>query len=481
MKAPLISIVCTNYNKGDWIADAIESFLSQKGDISYEIILIDDKSIDHSASVIKNYAQKYPDIIRAFYNKKNLGIIKTWIKACKEARGAYIARCDGDDYWTDEHKLQKQIALLRKNRESQWCSTDYDIITPSGEVTDTSAFETGLVDRSKSYAEMLATKGFTMSSTWLVDAELMRTVNEEIDNDAVDDTFNIQLELFQRTKLTYLPEATVVYRINEGSDSRPIGIEAIRSRHERLLHTQLEYIDKYRDSEYEEIIKILLRRNFETEMLATERLKHINNLNEHIKSLDKRIVELEQVLHDIRKSRTYRWMVRSVAFIRAGIAFPKRAVRRLLWLDGYRRYTRFYEENVRPTASQLSREAKEAKKFTYTPLISIVVPTYNTDPVFFREMLESVKCQTYPNWELILIDDASPDKTVRTLSQEAAAEDSRVIHKALKKNRHIAGATNEGFAIAKGEYVSLLDHDDILHPSALFEIVKLLNENREIC
>lgn len=71
-------------------------------------------------------------------------------------------------------------------------------------------------------------------------------------------------------------------------------------------------------------------------------------------------------------------------------------------------------------------------KFTYTPLISIVVPTYNTDPVF-REMLESVKCQTYPNWELILIDDASPDKTVRTLSQEAAAEDSRVIHKALKK------------------------------------------------
>ena len=306
MNDTLVSIICTNYNKGDWIGEAIDSFLRQKTDFKYEIIVIDDASRDHSPEVVRKYQKKYPDKIRAFYNKKNLGITKTWIKVCKEAKGKYIARCDGDDYWIDDYKLEKQVNLLEKNKKSDWCSTDYDIITPQGETIHRSAFENGLVDRSDSYAQMLATKGFTMSSTWLVNTRLMQEINAEIDDSTSDDTFNIQLDLFNRTKLTYLPEATVVYRIHEGSDSRPIEMEKIRSRHKKLLDAQLEYIEKYKDVDYDEIIKILLERCFQNEMWAIERMQIIEQERVYIKSLEKQVLEKDKQILDILRSKRYK-------------------------------------------------------------------------------------------------------------------------------------------------------------------------------
>lgn len=304
--SPMVSIVCTNFNKGEWIRDAIEGFLAQKCNFEYEILIIDDASTDRSPGIIREYTKKYPKRIRAFYNEKNLGITKTWIKVCKEAKGKYIARCDGDDYWIDDMKLQKQVELLEKNKDSLWCSTDYNIITPEGNLTHTSAFENKLVNRASAYAEMLVTKGFTMSSTWLVDTKLMQEVNAGIDRSAVDDTFNIQLDLFNKTKLTYLPEATVVYRLNDGSDSRPIEIEKIRSRNEKLLKTQLEYIEKYKDVDYGGILKILLPRDMQNEMWAIERLQIIHEQRRHIAQQEARIRELERAIHLITGSKSYK-------------------------------------------------------------------------------------------------------------------------------------------------------------------------------
>lgn len=306
---PLVSIICTNFNKGDWIRDALESFLKQKADFTYEILIIDDASTDNSPAIIRQYAERYPDLVHAFFNKKNLGITKTWVKVCKQAKGKYIARCDGDDYWIDDRKLQKQVDLLKESKNSKWCSTDYNIISPEGGLLHTSAFENGLVDRADSYARMLVTKGFTMSSTWLVDTRLMQEINSEIDTNAIDDTFNLQLDLFRKTKLTYLPEATVVYRINEGSDSRPTDMEKIRVRNERLLKTQLEYIEKYKDVDYEEMLKLLLPRDMQMELWSIERLHIIQQKERHIKQQEQFIKSLEKRLKTITESKMYRLMV----------------------------------------------------------------------------------------------------------------------------------------------------------------------------
>lgn len=292
MSKPLVSVVCTNYNKGDWIKDAIDSFLRQEVNFEYEIVIIDDKSTDHSPEIIKEYLEKHPDKIRVFYNSENLGITRTWIKACKQAKGKYVARCDGDDFWVDNKKLQKQVDLLEKSKVSKWCYTDYDAISSAGKVIHEAVFETRVIDRPKSYAELLVTKGFTAPSSWLIEKKLLQDINDCIDLSAVDDTFNIQLELFNKTKPTYIPDTTTVYRISEGSDSKPKEESDVKKRDERLLDTQLEYINKYTGVEYKEIITMLLRRDVDRE----DRLRLINRQRKYIEEQDHLLRERQEII-----------------------------------------------------------------------------------------------------------------------------------------------------------------------------------------
>lgn len=121
------------------------------------------------------------------------------------------------------------------------------------------------------------------------------------------------------------------------------------------------------------------------------------------------------------------------------------------------------------------REAVFAKRVK----ISILVPLFNTPENFLREMLDSVLNQTYENWELCLADGSDDaHKSVGEICQEYAKADGRgrIIYRKLARNEGISGNTNECLKMATGEYVGLFDHDDILHPSALYEYVKAVNE-----
>jgi GT2 family glycosyltransferase len=115
----------------------------------------------------------------------------------------------------------------------------------------------------------------------------------------------------------------------------------------------------------------------------------------------------------------------------------------------------------------------------YTPLVSVVVPVYDTPPVFLEKMIQSVERQWYGNWELCLVDDASPAPHVRPLLDRAAARDPRIRVTSRTSNGNISAATNTGFEMARGEFIALLDHDDELTDDALLEVVRLLNEDPE--
>jgi GT2 family glycosyltransferase/2-polyprenyl-3-methyl-5-hydroxy-6-metoxy-1,4-benzoquinol methylase len=114
-------------------------------------------------------------------------------------------------------------------------------------------------------------------------------------------------------------------------------------------------------------------------------------------------------------------------------------------------------------------------KFSRNIKISILVPLYNTPDKYLREMIQSVLDQTYANWELCLADGSDDDhKSVGKTVQEYARRDSRILYKKLEKNLGISGNTNACIHMATGEYISLFDHDDLLHPAALFEVMKAI-------
>lgn len=130
-----------------------------------------------------------------------------------------------------------------------------------------------------------------------------------------------------------------------------------------------------------------------------------------------------------------------------------------------------------PDAEEAQRQSKQ--RFQRMVKFSILVPLYNTPEDFLREMIDSVAAQTYENWELCLADGSDNEHDyVREIVKEYQEKDGhgRIVYQKLEKNEGISGNTNQCLKLASGEYIGLFDHDDILHPSVLYEYVKAINE-----
>jgi len=142
--------------------------------------------------------------------------------------------------------------------------------------------------------------------------------------------------------------------------------------------------------------------------------------------------------------------------------------------NDYSKWVDLYENQ-----SEVSRATALAAR-SGGPKISILLPTFNPDSVWFVEAVNSVKAQSYQNWELCIADDASTTRETRGLIENLAAGDARIRHVFREKNGHISAASNSALGIATGNYVTLLDHDDILAPDALFHIAQEIIANPSI-
>jgi len=118
LKKTVVSIVCATYNHEKYISKAIDGFLMQKTNFPFEILLGEDCSIDKTRNIILDYQKKFPNIIKPIYWERNVGASRNWGTLLDTAEGKYIANCEGDDYWTDPMKLQKQVNLLDKHPET---------------------------------------------------------------------------------------------------------------------------------------------------------------------------------------------------------------------------------------------------------------------------------------------------------------------------------------------------------------------------
>lgn len=136
-------------------------------------------------------------------------------------------------------------------------------------------------------------------------------------------------------------------------------------------------------------------------------------------------------------------------------------------------YSVWYGEN-KVTEETLSGQRDTS--FEWQPKISIIVPTYKTPEIFLREMIDSVRNQSYGKWELCIADGSGGDALVERILQEYAEADNRIKYTLLRENLGISGNTNAALALVTGDYVGLFDHDDVLTPDALFEVTKALQE-----
>lgn len=140
-----------------------------------------------------------------------------------------------------------------------------------------------------------------------------------------------------------------------------------------------------------------------------------------------------------------------------------------------------YAEWIRryDTLTDKSREVilERIEAFERKPLISVLMPTYNPKPEWLIEAIESVRKQIYPNWELCIADDASTDEAIRPILERYLSEDSRIKVVIREKNGHISAASNSALELVSGEYIGLLDHDDLLREHALFWIVDAIIAN----
>lgn len=145
----------------------------------------------------------------------------------------------------------------------------------------------------------------------------------------------------------------------------------------------------------------------------------------------------------------------------------------------YESYLSWQQKNA-PRPADLQKLVETIELFQHQPLISVIMPVFNTPEAFLQDAIESVISQIYPHWELCIADDASTDPRVRELLTRYQAKDSRIKVKFRDTNGHISHCSNSALELAQGEFVALLDHDDLLTPDALYEVALLINRSPQV-
>lgn len=205
---PLVSVWMITYNHKPFIGQAIESVLMQKTSFPFELVVGDDGSNDGTWDIVKQYAQKYPSIVKAHSNKPNIGMIPNMIKTLEECQGQYIAMLEGDDYWSHSGKLQLQIDYMNVHPECSLCATAFErlkdgMLLPDMPKTNHFGFNQMLAANTIGTATVLFPKHLITPQTF-----------HYLHQFTIGD-WPLWCWLLKKGTGVVLPEMTAVYRINE--------------------------------------------------------------------------------------------------------------------------------------------------------------------------------------------------------------------------------------------------------------------------
>lgn len=212
MSTPLLSVCLITYNHEKFIRQAIEGVLMQQVDFDWELIIADDFSTDGTRAILLEYKQKYPQFIKLILQEKNVGPAQNWFDLITAPQSKYIAYFEGDDYWSDSLKLQKQVDFLEKNADYVLCFHQIEILNLDNELV--ADFLTKVPENYETL-ETLAKLGNYIHSPSVVYRNCISEFPPEFHQCPIGDYF-LYIMLATHGKLKYMEDKMAVYRYGVG-------------------------------------------------------------------------------------------------------------------------------------------------------------------------------------------------------------------------------------------------------------------------
>lgn len=264
VQKPLVSIRCMVYNHEPYLRQCLEGFVMQKTTFPFEAIVHDDASTDGSAAIIREYAEKYPDIIKPIYEAENQysksdGSIDRIMDAAIHPDAKYIALCEGDDYWIDPFKLQKQVDFLEKHSDYVLCHSDSNILLQKSGKFLLHANSTYHNETSKDVFKEILMGRYVIRTATVVVRKYNMLQSQESDKIVFQSDYfkmgdtPLWLELIQQGKFHYFPEVMTVYRSSKGTVSNPKSLLNYYRFQVSIYELRLYYLKKYAVTDIEVI------------------------------------------------------------------------------------------------------------------------------------------------------------------------------------------------------------------------------------
>ena len=255
----VVSIQCLAYNHAAYIRQCLDGFIMQQTDFKFEAIVHDDASTDGTTDIIREYANKYPHIIKPIYEKENQyskgipGLITK--KVAMQCKGKYIAICEGDDYWIDPFKLQKQVVYLESHPDCYLCGTN-GLVLYEGATRNPQYFKNDFRSHDLGIGDVIWIWPFPKASL-LVRANIYRDFPEWTKQINTGDLLLILLCLEKGNSVFYFGDITCVYRKDEISASSA----SMRTTNSSFVHNHIilyEEYNKYSNYKYDSEIQLLV-------------------------------------------------------------------------------------------------------------------------------------------------------------------------------------------------------------------------------
>jgi glycosyltransferase involved in cell wall biosynthesis len=259
MNSPKVSVCVPTFQHEKFIAQMLDSVIMQQTSFDYEIVIGDDGSTDQTPAIIQRYIERHPRLFQAYLHKENQGPAEprefagrnNVLQLLKACRGEYVALCEGDDYWTDPLKLQKQVDFLDANPDFSICHHNVRVIYEDG--SPEHLFNSEQQKSVSGIEDILMDNWFMATASWLYRNHFLTTDFAEWHHKAASGDWAVIIQIAKHGKIQYLPEVMGVYRKHRGGLSNvhaPTNLFYLTNRMEMFQN-----IGQWLNDEYDEIIQ----------------------------------------------------------------------------------------------------------------------------------------------------------------------------------------------------------------------------------